>query len=111
MWYTRRWGIEVLHRTLKSGCRIEQRQLAHADRLEACLAIDLVVAWRIDHLSKRGREVPQAPCTVYFEEARVEGSDGIHHAQSNRTGQATQSARGDSSRSGLGWFLGSQVRR
>jgi len=70
MWYTRRWGIEVLHRTLKSGCRIEQRQLAHADRLEACLAIDLVVAWRIYHLSKLGREVAQAPCTVYFEEAQ-----------------------------------------
>lgn len=67
-WYTRRWGIEVLHRTLKSGCRIEQRQLAQADRLEACLAIDLVVAWRIYHLSKLGREVPQAPCTVYFDE-------------------------------------------
>jgi hypothetical protein len=69
VWYTRRWGIEVLHRTLKSGCRIEQRQLAHATRLEACLAIDLVVAWRIYHLSKLGREVPQAPCTVYFEAA------------------------------------------
>jgi hypothetical protein len=69
IWYTRRWGIEVLHRTLKSGCRIEQRQLAQADRLEACLAIDLVVAWRIYHLSKLGREVPQAPCTVYFDEA------------------------------------------
>jgi Domain of unknown function (DUF4338)/Transposase Tn5 dimerisation domain/Transposase DNA-binding len=69
LWYTRRWGIEVLHRTLKSGCRIEQRQLAQADRLEACLAIDLVVAWRIYHLSKLGREVPQAPCSVYFDEA------------------------------------------
>jgi len=69
MWYTRRWGIEVLHRTLKSGCRIEQRQLANADRIEACLAIDLVVAWRIYYLNKLGREVPQAPCTVYFEEA------------------------------------------
>ena len=68
-WYARRWGIEVLHRTLKSGCRIEQRQLGHADRLEACLAIDLVVAWRIYALNKLGREVPQAPCTVYFEEA------------------------------------------
>lgn len=69
MWYTRRWGIEVLHRTLKSGCRIEQRQLGQADRLEACLAIDLVVAWRIYHLNKLGRETPQAPCTVYFEDA------------------------------------------
>jgi hypothetical protein len=68
-WYARRWGIEVLHRTLKSGCRIEQRQLGQADRLEACLAIDLVVAWRIFYLTKLGREVPQAPCTVYFEDA------------------------------------------
>ena len=69
MWYSRRWGIEVLHRTLKSGCRIERRQLGQADRLEACLAIDLVVAWRIYHLCKLGRDDPQAPCTVYFEEA------------------------------------------
>ena len=69
MWYARRWGIEVLHRTLKSGCRIERRQFAQADRLEACLAIDLVVAWRIYHLNKLAREVPQAPCTVYFEQA------------------------------------------
>lgn len=69
MWYTRRWGIEVLHRTLKSGCRIEQRQLGQADRIGACLAIDLVVAWRIYYLNKLGREVPQSPCTVYFEEA------------------------------------------
>jgi len=70
MWYSRRWGIEVLHRTLKSGCRIEQRQLGQADRLEACLAIDLVVAWRIYHLCKLGRDDPQAPCSVYFEEAQ-----------------------------------------
>jgi hypothetical protein len=69
MWYARRWGIEVLHRTLKSGCRIEQRQLRDADRIEACLAIDLVVAWRIYHLTQLGRDVPQAPCTIYFEEA------------------------------------------
>lgn len=68
-WYTLRWGIEVYHRTLKSGCRIEQRQLGKAERLEACLAIDLVVAWRIFHLTKLGREVPDVPCSVYFEEA------------------------------------------
>jgi hypothetical protein len=68
-WYTGRWGIEVYHRTLKSGCKIEQRQLGKAERLEACLAIDLVVAWRIFHLAKLGREVPDVPCSVYFEEA------------------------------------------
>ena len=70
MWYSLRWGIEVLHRTLKSGCRIEQRQLRDAQRIESCLAIDLVVAWRIFYLTKLGRDVPQAPCTIYFEEAQ-----------------------------------------
>lgn len=69
-WYTLRWGIEVYHRTLKSGCQIEQRQLGTAERLEACLAIDLVVGWRIFHLAKQGRETPLVPCTVYFEEAQ-----------------------------------------
>jgi hypothetical protein len=68
-WYARRWGIEVYHRTLKSGCRIENRQLATAKRLEACLAIDLVVAWRVYHLAKLGRDLPDAPCTVYFQDA------------------------------------------
>ncbi len=68
-WYARRWTIEVLHRILKSGCRIEERQLDQASRLENCLALDLVVAWRILHLSKLGRETPELPCTVYFEEA------------------------------------------
>jgi len=68
-WYTVRWGIEVYHRTLKSGCKIEERQLGTADRLETCLAIDMVVAWRIFHLAKLGRETPDVPCTVFFEEA------------------------------------------
>jgi Domain of unknown function (DUF4338)/Transposase DNA-binding/Transposase Tn5 dimerisation domain len=67
-WYAGRWGIEVFHRVLKSGCQIETRQLGGADRLEACLAIDLVVAWRIFHLTKLGREAPDVPCTVFFEE-------------------------------------------
>jgi hypothetical protein len=65
-WYAARWGIEVYHRTLKSGCKIETRQLGAADRIEACLAIDMVVAWRILHLTKLGREHPDVPCTVYF---------------------------------------------
>ena len=68
-WYCLRWGIEVYHRTLKSGLKIEERQLGSADRIEACLAIDLVVAWRVFHLAKLGREAPELPCTVFFEEA------------------------------------------
>ena len=67
-WYGARWGIEVLHRTLKTGCQIEERQLGFVARLENCLAIDLVVAWRIYYLTMLGRMDPEAPCTLFFQE-------------------------------------------
>ena len=67
-WYTRRWGIEIFHRVLKSGCKVETRLLGDAHRLEACLGIDLVVAWRICYLTQLGRETPSVPASVYFEE-------------------------------------------
>jgi Druantia protein DruA/Transposase DNA-binding/Transposase Tn5 dimerisation domain len=67
-WYSKRWGIEVYHRTVKSGCRIEDRRLGSTDRLEACLAIDFVVAWRIYWLTKQGRETPNIPCDVFLNE-------------------------------------------
>jgi hypothetical protein len=65
-WYARRWGIEVYHRTLKSGCRIQDRQLGTATGLQACLGVDMVVAWRVFHLAMLGRETPDLPCTVFF---------------------------------------------
>jgi hypothetical protein len=65
-WYARRWGIEVYHRILKSGCRVEARQLENAHRLSNCLAIDMIVAWRIHYLTCLGQETPEVPCTVYF---------------------------------------------
>jgi hypothetical protein len=67
-WYVQRWMIEVFHRTLKSGCRIEDRQLGNVRRLENCLAIDMVVAVRIMHLAWLGRTQPTKPCTIYFED-------------------------------------------
>jgi hypothetical protein len=65
-WYARRWGIEIYHRILKSGCRVESRQLENVHRLSNCLAIDMIVAWRIHHLTCLGQETPDMPCTVYF---------------------------------------------
>lgn len=69
-WYCLRFQIEVYHRTLKSGCKIEERQLGSAERIESCLALDLIVAWRVVHLTRLGRETPEVPCTVFFEEAQ-----------------------------------------
>jgi len=68
-WYAKRWGIEVFHRILKSGCRIEDRQLGTADRIETCLAIDLVIAWRIQWLTVQGQKTPDIPCEAFLAEA------------------------------------------
>ena len=77
--YARRWGIEVYHRVLKSGCRIEDRQLGAARRLENCLAIDMVVAWRIHHLTWLGRETPDMPCTIFFDDSEWKALVGFIH--------------------------------
>lgn len=68
-WDSRRWGIEGYHRTIKSGCHIEDRRLDDTDSLEACLAIDLVVAWRVYWLTMVGRERPDTPCDQILSEA------------------------------------------
>ena len=63
-WYSCRWGIEGWHRILKSGCRIEARQLETAERLRRCLALYSVLAWRILYATMLARSVPEAPCSV-----------------------------------------------
>ena len=66
-WYSCRWGIEVWHRILKSGCRLEARQFATSDRLQRCLALYSVLAWRIYYATMLARSVPEAPCSVLLE--------------------------------------------
>lgn len=66
-WYGVRWGIEVWHRVLKSGCRLEQRQLETAERLRRCLSLFSVIAWRILYAVWLSRTLPQAECTALLE--------------------------------------------
>jgi hypothetical protein len=65
--YCVRWMIEVFFRVLKSGCRIEERQFERLDRLLACLAVYLVVAWRTLYVCRLGRGCPEASCEAVFE--------------------------------------------
>jgi Transposase DNA-binding/Transposase Tn5 dimerisation domain len=66
-WYACRWGIEVWHRILKSGCRIEARQLATGERLQRCLTLYSVIAWRVFYATMLARAVPEMPCSVLLE--------------------------------------------
>jgi hypothetical protein len=68
-WYCRRWGIELWHKTLKSGCAIETRQLETADRLRRCLAVFSVIAWRVMFTTMLARAVPDVACTAVLDEA------------------------------------------
>ena len=71
-WYCLRWRIEDWHRVLKTGCRIEKLQHATAERLERAVAINLVIAWRIMLLTLLGRETPELPPGVFFDDFELE---------------------------------------
>jgi hypothetical protein len=69
--YSRRWRIEEWHRVLKSGCKVQDHQHQTLDRLKRAIAIDAVLAWRIQLMTLLSREVPDLPCTVFFDEWEV----------------------------------------
>jgi hypothetical protein len=66
-YYCARWNIEILFRTLKSGCRIEQRRFEHVDRILPCMALYLIVAWRTQFVCRMGRSMPDADCETIFQ--------------------------------------------
>ncbi len=66
-YYSIRWQIEIYFRTLKSGCRIENRQFETLDRLLNCLAVYSIIAWKIMYLCHLGRECPDLDCEIIFE--------------------------------------------
>jgi hypothetical protein len=68
-WYLCRWQIEVFFRILKSGCRIEKLRLEKLERLEPALAFYMIIAWRVLFVTMLGRECPEMPCNVVFEQA------------------------------------------
>jgi hypothetical protein len=65
--YCVRWMIEILFRVLKSGCRVEERRFEHIDRLLACLAVFLIIAWRTLYVCRLSRACPQIDCEAIFE--------------------------------------------
>jgi hypothetical protein len=67
-YYTCRWQIEIFFRVLKSGCKVEESQLQKAEYFEPYVALNLIVGWRIMYVMMLGRECPDVPCDVAFED-------------------------------------------
>ena len=63
-WYCCRWQIEVFHKIIKSGCRVEDCLLQTADRLKNYIALMSVIAWRLHWLTYINRTEPDLPCTA-----------------------------------------------
>lgn len=66
-WYSCRWQIEIFFYTLKSGCQIEKLQLETRERLEAAVALYMIIAWRILYIRTLNRMFPEQSCDVVFE--------------------------------------------
>lgn len=84
-----RWCIEVLFRTLKSACRIEERRFEDIKRVLPCLGLLLIVAWRTLLVCRLGRECPEVDCEVVFEpsESRGEGPPERHVGRVHRAAE------------------------
>lgn len=63
-WYCLRWRIEIFHKILKSGLKVEGCRLQTADRLIRFLTIMSIIAWRIFFIALVARTNPNLPCTT-----------------------------------------------
>jgi Transposase Tn5 dimerisation domain/Transposase DNA-binding len=66
--YLCRWEIEVFHRVLKTGCRVEELQLRTSPRIKLAILLYMIVAWRVLYVMHLGRQCPDLPCDVVFED-------------------------------------------
>jgi hypothetical protein len=60
-YYALRWLIEEYHQCLKSGCKVEERQLETVDRLEPLIGMLCAVAVRLLQLKNDARLTPDRP--------------------------------------------------
>ena len=60
-WYALRWKIELFHKILKSGCRVEESRLRTAERLVRMIAVCCILSWRIFWMTMLNRTQPEAP--------------------------------------------------
>jgi hypothetical protein len=62
-WYRRRWVVEDYHQALKTGCRMEQRQVQRYEGLRRLLGVLAPAAVRVLQLRTLARQQPERPAT------------------------------------------------
>jgi hypothetical protein len=68
-YYLCRWEIETFFKVLKSGCKIEERQLQTTERMKALITVFMILAWRVMFTLMMGRACGEMSCDVVFDGA------------------------------------------
>lgn len=67
--YLARWEIETFFKVLKSGCKVEEKELKNSDRIKNMLSIFFILTWRIMYVTNLARKEPNISCSEVFEDA------------------------------------------
>ncbi|WP_444893312.1 IS4 family transposase [Microbulbifer sp. JMSA004] len=67
-WYRSRWEIETYFRVVKGGCQIESNRFRTEQRLLNCIAIYMIIGWRLHSITTQARSLPDEPCTSAYSE-------------------------------------------
>lgn len=78
-YYLCRWEIELFFKILKSGCKIEERQLETTDRMKNLIAIFMILARRVLFTMMLGRVCSDMSAGEVFEEAEWKSVYKIVH--------------------------------
>jgi hypothetical protein len=70
-WYAKRWLVEEYHKSLKTGCRMEKRQLRSAAGIKRLLGFLGIVAVRVLQLREVSRNTPEVPAIEAVPELMV----------------------------------------
>jgi Transposase DNA-binding/Transposase Tn5 dimerisation domain len=71
-WYGKRWGIEIWHKVLKSGCKVEDCMLEEAARLKRYLTLFSIIGVRLMHVAYLARAHPELPATEVFSVVEIQ---------------------------------------
>lgn len=71
-WYAKRWGIEIWHKVLKSGCKVEDCMLEQAERLKRYLTLFSIIGVRLMHVAYLARAHPDLPATEVFSTVEIQ---------------------------------------
>jgi hypothetical protein len=65
-YYCCRWQIEVFHRILKTGCKVEETKFSDARKIRCLIALMSIVAWHIHWMNIIARVAPKTTPDIAF---------------------------------------------